>query len=131
MVSWIPKFFWIGYQLRTDLICQMKLVGQGKQYWANIEKLMTLAGQEPVQTWDEMKLELKEKYLHVSYTHRLLDQWQRLTQGTQPVVEYITKFDEFLVRYGENKSDTVVLSIFCSELREALSVGSMCEISPL
>ena len=109
----------------------MKLIGQAMQYWANVEKLMTLRRHKSVQTWNEMKLKLQGKKLPMLYKQRLLDQWQRLTQGTQPVAEYITKFDEFLVRYGENKSDTVVLSIFCSELREALSVGSLCEISPL
>jgi len=36
------------------------------------------------------------------------------------VAEYITKFDEFLVRCGENESDVVVLSRFRSRLREDL-----------
>ena len=36
------------------------------------------------------------------------------------MTEYITKFDEFLVRCGENESDAVVLSRFCSGLREDL-----------
>jgi len=51
-------------------------------------------------------MKLQEKYLHVSYK-RLLDQWQRLTQGNQPVAKYITKFDEFLIRYGANESDNM------------------------
>jgi len=54
---------------------KIKLVGQGGQYCANVEKLVTLRRQEPVQTWDEMKLKLQEKYLPVSYKQRLLDQW--------------------------------------------------------
>jgi len=41
-------------------------------------------------------------------------------QGNQLVTEYITKFDEFLFRYGKNGSDTVVLSRFHSGLREDL-----------
>jgi len=36
------------------------------------------------------------------------------------VAEYITKFDEFLVRCGENESDTVALSRFRSGLKEDL-----------
>ena len=32
----------------------------------------------------------------------------------------ITKFDEFLIRCGENESDTVVLPRFCSELEKDL-----------
>ena len=34
---------------------KMKLVGQARQYWANVEKLMNLKRQELIQTWDEMK----------------------------------------------------------------------------
>jgi len=34
---------------------------------------MTLRRQEPIQTWDEMKLKLQKKYLHVSYKQCLLD----------------------------------------------------------
>ena len=36
------------------------------------------------------------------------------------MAEYITKFDEFLVRCGENESHTVILSRFRSELKENL-----------
>jgi len=49
---------------RQIRFAKMKLVGQVRQYWANIEKLVTLRRQEPIQTWDKM---LKEKYIHVSY----------------------------------------------------------------
>jgi len=63
----------------------MKLIDQARQYWTNIEKLMKLKNPEPIQTWDEIKMKLQEKYLHVSYKQRLLDQWQRLTQGNQLV----------------------------------------------
>jgi len=35
------------------------------------------------------------------------------------VAEYVTKFDEFLVQYGENESD-IVVSRFSSGLREDL-----------
>ena len=52
----------------------MKLVGQAKKYQTNVEKLMTLKRQEPIQTQDEMKLKLQEKYLPMSHKQRLIDQ---------------------------------------------------------
>ena len=85
MVSWIPKIFSIGHQtciiILTGIIClmrdiriiKMKLVGQARQYCANVEKLMTLRRQEPIQTWDEMKLKLQEKYFSVSYKQHLIN----------------------------------------------------------
>ena len=69
-------------------------------------------------------MKLQEKYLLVSYKQRLLDQWQHVTQGNQSVTEYITKFDEFLIRWGENESDTLTLSRFCLGLREDIK----CEL---
>jgi len=56
----------------------------------------------------------------VSYKQCLLDQWQRLTQGNRPVSEYIKKFDQFLVRCGEDESDDIVLSRFRSGLKDEL-----------
>ena len=104
---------------RRVRFAKIKLVGQARQYWTNVEKLMRLRYQEAIQTWDEMKLKLQEKYLPASYK-RLLDQWQRLTQGNLPVSEYIKKFDQFLVRCGEDESDAIVLSKFQSGLKDEL-----------
>ena len=83
----------------------MKLIGQVRQYWTNVEKLMKLRIQEPNQSWDEMKMKLQEKYLPMSYNQHLLDQWQRLSRGNRPVSEYIKKFDQFLVRCSDNEFD--------------------------
>ena len=82
---------------------------------------MRLRHQKAIQTWDEMKLKLQEKYLSV-YTNNvcLTSEWQRLTQDNRSVSEYIKKFDQFLVRCGENKSDTIVLSRFRSGLKDEL-----------
>jgi len=80
---------------RRVRFAKMKLVGQARQYWMNVEKLMRIRHQKAIQTWDEMKLKLQEKYMPVSYKQRLLDQWQHLTQGNRPVSKYIKKFDQF------------------------------------
>ena len=59
-----------------------------------------------------MKEKLRKKYLPISYQQRLLDQWQRLTQGNRLVTEYITRFDEYLIRYGVAEDRVVTLSRF-------------------
>jgi len=98
---------------------KMKLIGQARQYWTNVKKLMKLRNQEPIQTWNEMKMKLQERYMLVSYKECLLDQRQRLTQGNRLMSVYIKKFNQFLVRC-ENESNVVVLSRFHSGLREDL-----------
>ena len=56
---------------RSVRFAKMKLVGQARQYWTNVEKLTSLRHQETIQILDEMKLKLQEKYLPVSYKLRL------------------------------------------------------------
>ena len=80
---------------------------------------MRLKNQEAIQTWNVIKMKLQEKYLYVSYK-RLLDQRQRLTEDNRPVSEYIKKFDQFLVRCGEDESDAIVLTRFRSGLKDEL-----------
>jgi len=103
---------------RRIRLTKMKLVSQARQYWTNVEKLMKLRNQGPIQTWDEMKMKFQKQYLPV--IHTMPDQLQRLTQGNRSVLEYIKNFDQFLVRCGENGSDAVVLFRFRSELKENL-----------
>ena len=47
----------------------MNLVGQARQYWTNIEKLMKLKNQGPIQTWDEIEDEtLREMHVVIQTT---------------------------------------------------------------
>ncbi|XP_020683270.2 uncharacterized protein LOC110100190, partial [Dendrobium catenatum] len=67
-----------------------------------------------------MKQELKRKYLPPSYYPKLLDKWNRLTQGSKPVKDYISAFDDFLIRCNgeESATPTQILSMFRAGLRE-------------
>jgi len=44
-----------------------------------------------------MKDKLRDKYAPTSYYDRLLDDWQRFTQGTKSAKYYVAQFDEFLI----------------------------------
>jgi len=57
-------------------------------------------------------MKLKEKYLPASYHQRLLDHWQRLSQGNKSVSDYITKFDEYAIRCNIKEDESMVLSRF-------------------
>ena len=57
----------------------------------------------------------------MSYEQRLLDQWQRLTQGNKTVTEYIAKFDEFIMRCNVVESEAATLSRFRAGLYEEIN----------
>ena len=72
----------------------------------------------PIVTWRDMKDKLREKYVPLTYQQRLLDQWQDLTQGSKTMIEYIAKFDEFVMRCGVVESESMTLSRFRKGLNE-------------
>ncbi|XP_073117835.1 uncharacterized protein [Elaeis guineensis] len=105
-------------EARRVRFARMKLVRQARLYWESVECLLNQRRQDPIETWDEMKEKLREKYLPTSYQQRLLDQWQRFTQGNRLVIEYIARFDEYLMRCGVAEDRVVTLSRFRAGLRE-------------
>ena len=68
-----------------------------------------------------MKDKLRDKYMPSSYYDRLLDDWQRFTQGTKSVKDYV-QFDGFIIPYNAlgTESNSQVLSRFRAGLREDL-----------
>ena len=59
-----------------------------------------------------MKVKLREKYLPTTYRQRLIDRWQSLTQGDKSVSEYISEFDEYLLRCGVREESAMTVSRF-------------------
>ncbi|MQL98694.1 hypothetical protein Taro_031410 [Colocasia esculenta] len=95
----------------------IKLVGQAQTYWLNVETLYEQRELTPIESWEDMKVKLREKYLPATYRHRLIDRWQELTQGTRTISEYIADFDEYLLRCGAREEGAITLSRFRKGLR--------------
>ena len=60
-------------QERRVCFAAMKLVGQVGQYWSNVERSMALRREESLQTWDEIKAKLNQKYLPFAFQDQQLD----------------------------------------------------------
>ena len=73
--------------------------------------------QEPIYTWEDMKTQIRSKYLPPSYHQTLFDEWQNLTQEGKPVAEYIEKFDYYLLKCGVREDSAVTLSRFKNGLQ--------------
>ncbi|KAK4477808.1 hypothetical protein RD792_017070 [Penstemon davidsonii] len=104
-------------EARQVRFAKMKLVGQAKLYWINVERQLERAREEPITLWAEMKERLREKYVPLSYHQQLLDKWQSLRQGSMLVTEYISKFEEFMLRCNVTEDASVTLSRFRTGLR--------------
>lgn len=60
-------------ETRQVQFAKMKLIGQARLYWWIVECQSQLRRQDPINQWDEMKENLKEKYLPLLYHLRLMD----------------------------------------------------------
>ncbi|XP_022847564.1 uncharacterized protein LOC111370094 [Olea europaea var. sylvestris] len=98
----------------------LKLTGTAQLFWKSVEDLLERRHAPPIGNWDEMKRRLEEKYLPQSYRGNLLDQWNVLTQGSRPVIEYVAQFDEFRMRCQVVEHEAMNLSRFRQGLRNDL-----------
>ena len=103
---------------RKVKFAKFRLIRQARLYWGNVERLSRQRRDPYIASWKDMKLKLRAKYLPFSYEQRLLDQWQKMTQGNQIVSEYIAIFDEYVMRCGVSESESVTLSRFRAGLNE-------------
>ena len=97
---------------RKVRLAKMRLTKLAKTYWLNVESLRGVRSQGPIYTWEDMKTQLRSKYLLPSYHQTLLDEWQSLTQEGKPVAEYIEKFDHYLLKCGVREDPAVTFSRF-------------------
>ena len=74
---------------------RMKLIGKANLFWEDLEDTLRRPCEPPITNWIEMKDALLRNYLPPTYKSSLLEEWDRLKQGTTPVAEYIEKFKEF------------------------------------
>lgn len=52
----------------------MKLVGEAKIYWINVERQIERVAHEAIMYWNELKEKLREKYLPITYKDHLMDE---------------------------------------------------------
>ncbi|KAK8933568.1 hypothetical protein KSP39_PZI015465 [Platanthera zijinensis] len=102
---------------RKVRFARMKLVGSAMNYWTSVERALERDGYRPIIRWEDMKRRLKEKYLPASYRDRLLDEVYALRQGTMSVAEYMTKFDDLMVRSDLREESSAAASRFRYGLR--------------
>ncbi|KAJ4980749.1 hypothetical protein NE237_031586 [Protea cynaroides] len=106
-------------------LARSKLVGSARDWWRNYEYSLMRSRREPT-TWEEMKEQLKEKYLSRSFQRRLHDQLNNLRQGNMSMEDYVYQFDQLCARSGSRDNDDQIISRFRlglrPEIREKMGV---------
>ena len=74
-----------------------KLKGAARLWWHHIENQVHRTGQPPIDTWDEMKLKMKEHFLPTDYEQVMYTKLFSLKQCTKFVEEYTEEFHELSI----------------------------------
>ena len=77
------KWFQLPENRRVQF-AQMKLAGQARIYWRNLQATAERRREPPVSTWEEMKSRMRGKFVPACYRPMIIDEWQHLRQGTVP-----------------------------------------------
>ena len=85
--------------------------------WAELQKKRRNQNIGPIETWIEMKILLKQKFLPVNYSRDLRSSFQDLKQGSKTVVTYYKEFITMPARCGLNEIDDVLVDRYFHGLR--------------
>ena len=102
--------------LQRVRFARMKLTGPAKKYWQTVQRNLERLGQPQIEVWAEMKMKLKEKYLPTHYRSQLMNQLLNLKQ-TSNVTDYMTRFDELMLRCDIQEEQWVTVTRFVNGLR--------------
>ena len=108
------------YQLpkgRRLQFAQMKLTGQVRIYWRNIQVTMEHQQEPIITSWAEMKSRLRDKFVPACYRPMIIDEWQHDRQDDGTVAEYIARFDDLMIRCNLDEEPVVTLARFRIGLR--------------
>jgi disulfide oxidoreductase YuzD len=90
----------------------MILIGETKLYWRDVEDCLEMRSKPFITDWTKMKQKLQEKYLPQSYKNKLLDQWNNKRQENKSINEYITQFNDYMMRCVIRKNEVMTLHRF-------------------
>ena len=108
------------YQLpegRRLQFAQMKLSGQARIYWRNLQATAERRCEAMITTWAEMKGRLRGKFVPDCYRPMIIDDWQHLQQGDSTIAEYIAKFDDLMIWCNVEEEPVATLARFKAGLR--------------
>jgi hypothetical protein len=67
-------------------------------WWEQVVAVREENLQEPIATWEEMKLEMHTRFVPDHYNRNLFNKLQKLTQGTKSVEEYFKEMEMTMMR---------------------------------
>jgi len=92
-----------------------KLKSAVLNYWTSVERQLGRTYARPIETWDEMKEKLKEKF--IPFKSRVFKELFYLRQGGLSVTEYKLKFKELVFECGFKINHFPTIYLFYNGMR--------------
>jgi len=92
------------------LVCLDKLIKENRRY-----------GEQPIDTWDEMKRIMRRRFVPSYYHRDLHNKLQRLTQGFKSVEEYFKEMEIAKIRANVEEVNEPTMAIFLHGLNRDIS----------
>jgi hypothetical protein len=114
-LSWAIKFDKIfrmhNYSNEKKVsMASLEFEGYANIWWEQVVAIREENLQEPIATWEEMKLEMHTRFVPDHYNRDLFNKLQKLTQGTKSVEEYFKEMEMTMMRINldERQEQTMV-----------------------
>ncbi|KAG7556876.1 Integrase catalytic core [Arabidopsis suecica] len=75
----------------------------------------------PITTWEDMRFQLRKRYVPVYYHRELQKKFRKLTQGTKSVEEYYEEFESLKNRLEVEESDENLMAQFLDGLHDRIA----------
>ena len=97
-------------------------------WWTSLVRERRIHGDAPVEYWNDLKSALRKRHIPSYYERELMDQLQRLRQGSTSVEEYRQQMELLLLRAGLREEQRTSIARFLSGLN--MEVRDKVELLP-
>ncbi|XP_019431653.1 PREDICTED: uncharacterized protein LOC109338795 [Lupinus angustifolius] len=97
-------------------------------WWDQFQKERRRCGAEPVDSWDEMKIVMRKRFVPASYQRDIHNKLQRLTQGNKSVDEYYKEMELALLRSNFHEDREATMARFLHGLNQ--EIQDVVELQP-
>ena len=90
-------------------------------WWENLKRQREIDGKKKIQTWENMKTELKMKYLSFKYHQDLYPKIQNFKQQDLSVEEYSAKFVNLIIKGDLQEGEEICIAYYIASLRSNIA----------
>ena len=97
-------------------MASLEFDGYALIWWEQLQRDREEDGENPIATWDEMKREMRIRFVPKHYRRDLFDKLQNLKQGSLSVEEYYKKMEKAMIRANVYEDEEQTIARFMAGL---------------